>query len=54
MCFGRHVDGLEFIYGGHACQFERIEFICFAFDITPLPSVFVGGADDGFKSESNG
>lgn len=50
LSFRRHVDRLEFIHGGHASQLESVVFVRLAFDVRPLPSVFVGRADEGFVS----
>jgi hypothetical protein len=49
MCFGGHVNRFEFIHGGHTGEREGIVFIGLTFDVTPLPSIFVGGADKGFE-----
>ena len=54
MCFGRHVNGFEFIHCSHTGELEGIVFVGFAFDVTPLPSIFIGGADEGFESMADG
>jgi hypothetical protein len=46
VCFGGHVDGLEFIHRSHPSEFQGIVFVGLAFDVGPLPGVFVGGADE--------
>ena len=51
--FGRHMYGLEFAHGSHAGEFEGVVLVCFSFDVGPLPSVFVGGADEGLLSEAD-
>lgn len=48
--FGGHVNRFELIYRSHARELEGIVFVGFAFDVTPLPSVFVGGADESFQA----
>ena len=52
--FGGHVDRLELAHSCHAGEFESIVLVGFAFDITPLPSVFVGGADESFVAKADG
>ncbi len=42
--FRGHVNSLQFVHGSHASQFECIVFVGLAFDVTPLPGVFVGRA----------
>jgi hypothetical protein len=40
------VNGFELIHRSHARELEGIVFVGFAFDVTPLASVFVGGDDE--------
>jgi hypothetical protein len=44
------VNGFELIHRSHARELEGIVFVGFAFDVTPLASVFVGGADESFQA----
>ena len=44
------MNGFEFIHRSHASELEGIVFVGFAFDVTPLPSVLVGGADESFQA----
>ena len=48
------MNGFELIRRSHARELEGIVFVGFAFDITPLPSVFVGGADESFQAVAAG
>ncbi len=44
------MNRFELIHRSHARELEGIVFVGFAFDVTPLPSVFVGGADESFQA----
>jgi len=44
------VNGYVFIHRNHARELEGIVFVGFGFDVTPLASVFVGGADESFQA----
>ena len=48
------MNGFELIHRSHARELEGIVFVGFAFDVTPLPSVFVGGADESFQAVAAG
>ena len=48
------MNGYVFIHRSHARELEGIVFVGFAFDVTPLPSVFVGGADESFQTMAAG
>ena len=48
------MNGFELIHCCHTSELEGIVFVGFAFDVTPLPSVFVGGADEGFHAVADG
>ena len=52
--FRGHVNGLQFVHGSHASQFERIVFVGLAFDVTPLPGVFVGRANKCLQTMADG
>ena len=43
------MDRLEFIHRSHPSEFQGIVFVRLAFYVCPLPSVFVGRANDSFK-----
>ena len=45
--------GFEFVHRSHARQLESIVFIGLAFDVTPLPSVFVGRANERFQVQAD-
>ena len=44
------MNGYVFIHRSHARELEGIVFVGFGFDVTPLASVFVGGADESFQA----
>lgn len=48
---GGRMDGLEFSHGGHPRELEGIVLIGLAFDIGPLPGLFIGGADERGASQ---
>jgi hypothetical protein len=48
------VNGYVFIHRSHARELEGIVFVGFGFDVTPLPSVLVGGADESFQTMAAG
>ena len=52
MCFGGHLDRLEFIHRSHLSEFQGIVFVRLAFCVGPLPSVLVGRANGSFKVEA--
>ncbi len=53
MFLRRHVNGYEFVHGSHAGELKGVVFVCLAFDVGPTPSIFVGGADESFESETH-
>ena len=53
MLFRRHVNGFEFSHGRHASQLECIVFVGLAFDVGPLPSLFVRRADERLVAEAD-
>lgn len=48
-----HVYGFELPHGSHASELEGVVFVGFAFNVGPLPSVFIGGTDQCFVSEAD-
>jgi hypothetical protein len=49
----RHVHCFEFIHGRHPRQFEGVVLVGLAFDVGPLPGIFVGRADEGLDSQAD-
>ena len=48
------MNGFEFIHCSHTGELEGIVFVGLAFDVAPLPSVFVGGADERLEAVADG
>jgi hypothetical protein len=54
MSFRGHVNGLQLVHGSHASQLERIVFVGLAFDVAPLPGIFVGGTNKCLQAMADG
>ncbi len=53
MALGGHVDRFELADGRHASELEGVVLVGLAFDVAPLPCVFIGGADESLVAEAD-
>jgi len=54
MGLGGHVNRFEFVYGSHSSKFQGVILVGFAFDVGPLPGVFIGRTDECLEAVAYG